>query len=29
MILLSNTQSNVISLEGYDLEITGWQGLDV
>jgi len=29
MILLSNTQSHVISLDGYDLEITGWQGLDL
>jgi len=29
MTLLSNKQPNVVSLEGYDLEITGWQNLDV
>ncbi len=29
MTLLSNTKSNVVSLEGYDLEIAGWQGLSV
>ena len=28
MVLLSNRQANVISLEGYDLEITGWQKLE-
>ena len=28
MVLLSNHQANVISLEGYDLEITGWQKLE-
>ena len=28
MILLSNHQANVISLDGYELEITGWQPLD-
>jgi len=28
MVLLSNTQANVISLEGYDLEITGRRPLD-
>ena len=25
MILLSDTRPNVVSLEGYDLEITDWQ----
>ena len=28
MVLLSNRQANVISLDGYDLEITGWQKLE-
>ena len=28
MILLSNHQANVISLDGYELEITGWRPLD-
>ena len=28
MILLSNTPSNVISIDGYDLEIDGWQSLE-
>ena len=28
MVLLSNRQANVISLEGYDLEITSWQKLE-
>ena len=28
MVLLSNRQANVISLEGYHLEITGWQKLE-
>ena len=28
MVLLSNHQANVISLEGYELEITGWQPLE-
>ena len=28
MILLSNTRPNVVSLEGYDLEITDWQPLE-
>jgi len=27
MTLLSNSPSNVISIDGYDLEIDGWQGL--
>ena len=27
MVLLSNTRPNVVSLEGYDLEITDWQPL--
>ena len=27
MILLSNTRPNVVSLEGYDLEITDWKPL--
>ena len=27
MVLLSNTRPNVVSLEGYDLEIVGWQPL--
>ena len=27
MILLSNSQANVVSLEGYDLEIAGWRRL--
>jgi len=28
MMLLSNSPANVISLEGYDLEITDWLNLD-
>ena len=28
MVLLSNHQANVISLDGYELEITGWQPLE-
>ena len=28
MVLLSNRQANVISLDGYDLEITGWMKLE-
>ena len=27
MVLLSNTRPNVVSLEGYDLEIIDWQPL--
>ena len=27
MVLLSNTQPNVVSLDGYDLEISDWQPL--
>ncbi len=27
MILLSDTRQNVVSLDGYDLEITGWQSI--
>jgi hypothetical protein len=27
MVLLSNTRPNVVSLEGYDLEIADWQPL--
>ena len=27
MTLLSNSPSNVISIDGYDLEIDGWQSL--